>query len=517
MTDAAVHAVNPGTEGKIRLSGRKICKSFGPAQVLFDVSIDLHAGEVHALLGENGAGKSTLVKILSGYHEPTEGGLVLDGADVSFADSAAGEGHGVILIHQELNLAEQLTVEENIFLGREIKRGWFLDKTAMRAEAKRLLEQLQCNIDPRTRIRDLAVSDRQMVEIAKALSKKADILILDEPTAVLTGREVEILFDQIRRLREQGVAILYISHKLDEIKAIADRVTVLRDGRHIVTEPVVGLSKDDMARLMVGRDIKQMFPHRVSDTSAPIVLSVRDLSVPGQVRDASFDLHKGEVLGFAGIVGAGRTALMEAIIGLRERSSGTIERDGKPVRIASLQDAKNCGVAYLTKDRKGSGLLLNMDMRPNLTLLALEKFGNVIVDRKAEEAALEKAIEAFDIRAADRKAKVGDFSGGNQQKLLLAKVMETDPDIVIIDEPTRGIDIGTKSQIYHFIGDLTDRGKSVILLSSEMPEMLGLSDRIAVMAAGRITGILEGNDRNEHEIMRHATGISGQEGVSVHE
>ncbi|AJD50625.1 monosaccharide ABC transporter ATP-binding protein, CUT2 family [Thalassospira xiamenensis M-5 = DSM 17429] len=517
MTDAAVHAVNPGTEGKIRLSGRKICKSFGPAQVLFDVSVDLYAGEVHALLGENGAGKSTLVKILSGYHEPTEGGLVLDGAEVSFADSEAGEGHGVILIHQELNLAEQLSVEENIFLGREIKRGWFLDKTAMRAEAKRLLDQLQCDVDPRTRIRDLSVSDRQMVEIAKALSKKADILILDEPTAVLTGREVEILFDQIRRLREQGVAILYISHKLDEIKAIADRVTVLRDGRHIVTEPVVDLSKDDMARLMVGRDIKQMFPHRVSDTSAPIVLSVRDLSVPGQVRDASFDLHKGEVLGFAGIVGAGRTALMEAIIGLRERSSGTIERDGKPVRIASLQDAKNSGIAYLTKDRKGSGLLLNMDMRPNLTLLALEKFGSVIVDRKAEEAALEKAIEAFDIRAADRKAKVGDFSGGNQQKLLLAKVMETDPDIVIIDEPTRGIDIGTKSQIYHFIGDLTDRGKSVILLSSEMPEMLGLSDRIAVMAAGRITGILEGNDRNEHEIMRHATGISGQEGVSVHE
>lgn len=517
MTDAAVHAVNPGTEGKIRLSGRKICKSFGPAQVLFDVSIDLYAGEVHALLGENGAGKSTLVKILSGYHEPTEGGLVLDGAEVSFADSEAGEGHGVILIHQELNLAEQLTVEENIFLGREIKRGWFLDKTAMRAEAKRLLDQLQCDVDPRTRIRELSVSDRQMVEIAKALSKKADILILDEPTAVLTGREVEILFDQIRRLREQGVAILYISHKLDEIKAIADRVTVLRDGRHIVTEPVVGLSKDDMARLMVGRDIKQMFPHRVSDTSAPVVLSVRDLSVPGQVRDASFDLHKGEVLGFAGIVGAGRTALMEAIIGLRERSSGTIERNGAPVRITSLQDAKNSGIAYLTKDRKGSGLLLNMDMRPNLTLLALEKFGRVIVDRKAEEAALEKAIEAFDIRAADRKAKVGDFSGGNQQKLLLAKVMETDPDIVIIDEPTRGIDIGTKSQIYHFIGDLTDRGKSVILLSSEMPEMLGLSDRIAVMAAGRITGILEGNDRNEHEIMRHATGISGQEGVSVHE
>jgi ribose transport system ATP-binding protein len=517
MTDAAVNAVNPDQDRSVRLSGRQICKSFGSAQVLFDVSIDLHAGEVHALLGENGAGKSTLVKILSGYHQPTSGELVLDHAPVVFPDSEVGEKSGVILIHQELNLAEQLTVEENIFLGREIKRGWFLDKAAMRAETRKLMDQLQCDINPRTRIRDLAVSDRQMVEIAKALSKKADILILDEPTAVLTGREVEILFDQIRRLREQGVAILYISHKLDEIKTLADRVTVLRDGRHITTQPVADLEKDDMARLMVGRDISQMFPERRVHEEADVVLSVRGLSVSGQVRDASFDLKRGEVLGFAGIVGAGRTALMEAIIGIRDRQSGDIERDGQPVTISSLQDAKKCGIAYLTKDRKGSGLLLNMDMRPNLTLLALEKFGRVLIDRKAEEAALDKAIEAFDIRAADPKTKVGDFSGGNQQKLLLAKVMETDPEIVIIDEPTRGIDIGTKSQIYHFIGDLTDRGKSVILLSSEMPEMLGLSDRIAVMAAGHITGILEGNDRTEHEIMRHATGISGKQGVSVHE
>lgn len=517
MTDAAVHAVNPDPDARVRLSGREICKSFGPAQVLFDVSIDLRAGEVHALLGENGAGKSTLVKILSGYHQPSGGNLTLDQAPVTFEDSEVAENHGVILIHQELNLAEQLTVEENIFLGREIKRGWFLDKAAMRLESKKLLDQLQCDVDPRARIKDLAVSDRQMVEIAKALSKNADILILDEPTAVLTGREVDILFDQIKRLREQGVAILYISHKLDEIKAIADRVTVLRDGRLITTEPVAEVEKDDMARLMVGRDIKQMFPDREPVEAHDVAMSVRNVSVDGQVRDASFDLRRGEVLGFAGIVGAGRTALMEAIIGLRDRTEGEIERNGTPVSIHSLQDAKDCKIAYLTKDRKGSGLLLNMDMRPNLTLLALEKFGTFIIDRKAEEAALAKAIESFDIRAADPKTKVGDFSGGNQQKLLLAKVMETDPEVVIIDEPTRGIDIGTKSQIYHFIGDLTKRGKSVILLSSEMPEMLGLSDRIAVMAAGRITGILEGNDRNEHEIMRHATGISGKQGVSVHE
>ena len=301
MTDAAVHAVNPDQQARVRLSGREICKSFGPAQVLFDVSIDLHAGEVHALLGENGAGKSTLVKILSGYHQPTSGALSLDQSEVTFEDSEVAENHGVILIHQELNLAEQLTVEENIFLGREIKRGWFLDKAAMRAEAKKLLDQLQCDVDPRTRIKDLAVSDRQMVEIAKALSKNADILILDEPTAVLTGREVDILFDQIRRLREQGVAILYISHKLDEIKAIADRVTVLRDGRLITTEPVTDVEKDDMARLMVGRDIKQMFPDRAPVEAHDVAMSVRNVSVDGQVRDASFDLRRGEVLGFAGI------------------------------------------------------------------------------------------------------------------------------------------------------------------------------------------------------------------------
>ncbi|PKR55684.1 sugar ABC transporter ATP-binding protein [Thalassospira marina] len=517
MTDPAVSLTGVGQARKLRLSGQDICKSFGPAQVLHDVSIGLYSGEVHALLGENGAGKSTLVKILSGYHQPTSGQLVLDGHKTGFANSDAGEKAGVILIHQELNLAEQLTVEENIFLGREMTRGWFLDKVAMRSQARSLLDRLQCDISPETRIRDLSVSDRQMVEIAKALSKNADILILDEPTAVLTGREVDILFGLIRRLRAQGVAILYISHKLDEIKAIADMVTVLRDGRHVATHAVADISKDDMARLMVGRDIAQMFPDRVADEQAPVVLSVRNLSVPGIVHDASFDLRKGEVLGFAGIVGAGRTALMEAIIGLRPQSGGTIARNGSDVAIASLSDAKKYGIAYLTKDRKGRGLLLNMDMRPNLTLLALEKFGSPLISRKAEEDALEKAIAAFDIRAADSKTRVGDFSGGNQQKLLLAKVMETDPDIVIIDEPTRGIDIGTKSQIYHFIGDLTAQGKSVILLSSEMPEMLGLSDRIAVMAAGRITGILSGDDRNEHEIMRYATGISDKNGASPYE
>ncbi|MDP2696545.1 sugar ABC transporter ATP-binding protein [Thalassospira sp.] len=516
MKNAAKNAAEPVVSGQLRLSARQICKSFGAAQVLFDVPIDLYAGEVHALLGENGAGKSTLVKILSGYHAPDSGEIVLDGSPVSFDSSEDGEARGIILIHQELNLADQLTVEENIFLGREMTRGWFLDKAAMRDEAARLLAGLQCDIDPCTRIRDLPVSDRQMVEIAKALSKQADILILDEPTAVLTGREVDILFDQIRRLRERGVAILYISHKLDEIKAIADRVTVLRDGSHITTQAVAGLEKDDMARLMVGRDIAQMFPDQIADPSAPVVLSVRNLSVPGQVYDAGFDLRRGEVLGFAGIVGAGRTALMEAIIGLRPRSSGAILRDGQPVVIDNLRDAGRCGIAYLTKDRKGSGLLLNMEMRPNLTLLALDRFGRFLLNRKAEDAALEKAIAAFDIRAADRTTKVGDFSGGNQQKLLLAKVMECNPDIVIIDEPTRGIDIGTKSQIYHFIGDLTAQGKSVILLSSEMTEMLGLSDRIIVMAAGRITGILDGEDRTEHQIMRHATGISDNQGVSVH-
>lgn len=488
-----------------------ISMSFGPIQVLFGIDFDVRPGEVHALLGENGAGKSTLCKILSGYLQPTAGSIRVAGENIELSDSASGEDLGIVLIHQEFNLAEQLTVEENIFLGRELFRGWFLDKPAMQVRSKELLASLQCSVDPKSRISDLSVSAKQMVEIAKAISRDARVLIMDEPTAVLTTKETTVLFKLIGELKRQGVGIVYISHKLDEIDAIADRVTILRDGHHITTQPTSDLTKDDMARLMVGREISDLFPERQSPVAnSEIVLRVDGITVSGEVENASFDLRKGEVLGFAGLVGAGRTALMEAVVGLRERSKGDVHVKGERVQIDSLADASDLKIAYLTKDRKGRGLVLQMNMRPNLTLLGLDRYVRYLIDEAEERNALKKAVEEFDIRSGNLRAKVSTLSGGNQQKLLLAKIMQIEPDIIIIDEPTRGIDVGTKHQIYLFINELTKQGKSCVLISSEMQEIIGMCDRVAVMRDGLVTGFLKGSDIDEHEIMRYATGLKGE-------
>jgi ribose transport system ATP-binding protein len=490
----------------VMLAGRQLSKTYGGVQVLFDVSIDLHAGEVHALIGENGAGKSTLMKILSGYQSLSGGDILLAGQAVHFPSSEAAEAAGIVLIHQEFNLAEQLTVEANIFLGREIKRGPFLDLGAMRARARALLAELETSIDPAARVSDLAVPDKQMVEIAKALVRDARILILDEPTAVLTPKESRVLFRQIARLRAQGVAILYTSHKLDEVRAIADSVTVLRDGRHVVTAPAATMTEDEMARQMVGRDLSELFPPKAPAPTAEIVLEVEDLTVPGYVSSASFHLRRGEILGVAGLVGSGRTELMEGLMGLR-RAHGTVRVMGKPVHIRNPSDAAALGLAYLTEDRKGRGLLLGKSMRTNLTLLGLDRFSGLLIDEAAEDRALDQAIREFDIRAPRRDVAVGNLSGGNQQKLLLAKTMLIAPEIVIIDEPTRGIDIGTKQQIYGFIERLAAKGKSVIVISSEMGEVIGLSHRVIVMRAGRIMGELSGDAIGEDGIVRHAMGL----------
>jgi ribose transport system ATP-binding protein len=345
-----------------------------------------------------------------------------------------------------------------------------------------------------------------MVEIAKALVRDARVLVMDEPTAVLTARESAVLFRQIDRLKALGVAILYTSHKLEEVKAIADVVTVLRDGVEVITAPVDELSVDDMARHMVGRDVSDLFPIKHVLAGSEIVLDVDRLSIPGRVEAASFKLRRGEILGFAGLVGSGRTELMEGLVGLRH-STGSLRVRGVPVRVRSLNDALALGLAYLTEDRKGRGLLLNQQMRPNLTLLGLDRFSGVFIDEGAEEKALDTAIGEFDIRAPSRTVRVGNLSGGNQQKLLLAKTMLVEPDIVIIDEPTRGIDIGTKQQIYGFIDKLARAGKSVIVISSEMAEVIGLSHRVIVMHAGRIVGELEGEAVGEEAIVRYAMGL----------
>ncbi len=493
------------------LSAEKVSRSFGPIQVLFDIDFDLCPGEVHALIGENGAGKSTMMKILGGYLDPTDGGLRLGGAPVSFADHRQAEAAGVIMIHQEFNLALQLTVEQNIFLGRELTRGPFLDHAAMQAESRRLLEALNCPLDPRLRISDISVPNRQMVEIARAMGRNAKVLIMDEPTAVLTGRETEILLDQIDRLRANGTAILYTSHKLDEIGRIADRITVLRDGHLVAHAPAADMTPDQMAEAMVGRELSDLFPEK-NLAQTETVLEVENLTVPGHVRNASFTLRRGEVLGIAGLVGAGRTELMEGVVGLRD-ATGTVRVMGKPLPAGSVLAARKAGLVYLTEDRKDKGLLLGKSLRENLTLLALDKFTKVRIDKAAEDRALTQAFTDFDIRAGDREMNAGNLSGGNQQKLLLAKTMLADPDIVIIDEPTRGIDIGTKQQIYQFISRLAAEGKSVIVVSSELPEVMGLANRVLVMGRGYIAGELEGDAITENAILQLAMKQQDEEAV----
>ncbi|MEO9529926.1 sugar ABC transporter ATP-binding protein [Roseibium sp.] len=489
-----------------------ISKSFGPVPVLFSVSMDVRPGEVHALIGENGAGKSTLMKILSGFQDPTSGQIRLDGEKTVLPANGAAERLGIILIHQELNLAEQMTVEENVFLGREMKSKGLLDKAAMRAIVQKHLDEIGLDIHPGDRISDLTIAQKQMVEIVKAVSRNARILIMDEPTAVLTEEETQVFFRQVEKLKQSGVGIVFVSHKLSEVKAIADRVTILRDGQWIETRASSDLTPDLMAQMMVGRELSDLYPPmHEADVDADVVLDVENVLTPG-AGPVSFGLRKGEILGFSGLIGSGRTAIFEAICGLAPVEGGTIRLFGRDIGPMTVAQARDLGLAYLTKDRKEKGLLLDKKMQPNLTLFALPKFvRNLGIDRKAEETALNRAIRRFDVRAKDREITVGKLSGGNQQKLLLAKIMEGDPKIVIIDEPTRGIDVGTKQQIYHFIAALAAEGVSVVVISSEMPEIIGICHRVVVMREGHITGVLTGDHINENEIMRYAAGLKRED------
>jgi ribose transport system ATP-binding protein len=501
-------ASSVGETAPIILAASRVSKSFGEIPVLFSIDFDIRPGEVHAVIGENGAGKSTLIKILSGLEQPTSGSISYDGQTVVLPPNGAAEAMGIVLIHQEMNLAEHLTVADSIFLGRELKKFGFLDVGEMRKRAAAIMETLHVHVDPDARINTLSVADKQMVEIAKAISRDARVLIMDEPTAVLSVGETQTLFEQIRRLTARGVAVIFISHKLDEIMELAQRVTVLRDGQLIATVGTEALTPDSIAQMMVGRELSNLYPPKHEpDVDAPAVLSVRNLSALG-VADVSFDLRRGEILGFAGLIGSGRTAVAEAIVGLTHRSSGQITLDGEPVDFTRVSQSVDAGLAYMTKDRKGKGLLLNMGLRPNLTLLTVKKHLRAgFLDSASETRALERAVRRFDIRARDASVAVGRLSGGNQQKLMLGKTMESEPDIIIMDEPTRGIDVGTKQQIYHIIAALAAEGKSIILISSELQEVIGLSHRVVVMRNGRLAGVLEGAEITESEIMRYAAGI----------
>ncbi|MBZ6077759.1 sugar ABC transporter ATP-binding protein [Microvirga puerhi] len=497
------------------LHAENISKSFGPIEVLHDVSLDLRAGEVHAVIGENGAGKSTLMRILSGHLSPTEGTLTLDGRPVRFAGPVDAEAQGIVLVHQEILLAEDLTVAENVYLGREMKRFGFVDDRAMREATRAVLAELGTGIDPDIHVRDLSIADRQLVQIARALLVPHRVVAFDEPTAVLTPIEAESLFTIIRKLRAQGVAVLYISHRLNEVKAIADRVTVLRDGRLVANRDIEGLEPLEMARLMVGRDMSKLYPEKPATSSDEIVLTVRHFSVPGHVEDASFALRRGEILGFGGLIGAGRTELFEGLLGLRP-GQGSIALRGSSVRFKDAREAMAAGIVYLSEDRKGKGLLLQQNLRVNLTLAALEKFvRGAVVNKAAEEAALDSAIRDFDIRARRKDMLAGQLSGGNQQKLLLAKMMLADPQIVIIDEPTRGVDIGTKQQIYTFIATLAEQGRSVIVISSEMQELIGLCHRVLVMRNGTIAGEVADSNLSEDAIVFLATGVHEERAAKI--
>ncbi|ETX16562.1 ABC transporter ATP-binding protein [Roseivivax halodurans JCM 10272] len=492
------------------LSLRDVSKSFGPVEVLHGVTLDLRAGEVLALIGENGAGKSTTMKILAGYQPATSGRILLDGEEVTFGSLHEGEEAGIVMIHQEFNLAEQLTVEQNIFLGRELHRGWLLDKARMRRLTREYLDRVNCHVHPDTPVAKLSNSDKQMVEIAKALSRDARVLVMDEPTAVLTASETRTLFERVRALKAEGTAILFTSHKLGEVAEIADHVTVLRDGAVVHDGRAGGIDEDGMATAMVGRDVSDLYPAKAG-MSGEVMLRVQGLDVPGQAEAVSFELRHGEILGIAGLIGSGRTEAMEGLCGLRTASAERIEIGGDAVTIRRPSDALDHGLCYLTEDRKLRGLLLDKPMWENLTLQSLEKFGGVLIDRTAEERALDRAISEFDIRSGRRDMRVGNLSGGNQQKLLLAKVMMSEPRILVADEPTRGIDIGTKQQIYAFLRDFAASGHAVIVISSEMQEVIGLADRVLVMRTGRVAGTLTGQEITEDAIVRLAMGLGAAE------
>ena len=482
-----------------------ITKDFGPVRVLHGVSFELQPGRVYGLLGENGAGKSTLMKILSGYETASGGELFIDGKPCRFAGSRDAEGAGVVLIHQEFNLADDLSIAQNIFLGRELRRGLWLDDAAMREASRRVLEQVGLQLDPERRVGDLIVAEKQLVEIAKALARQARLLVMDEPTATLTPSETQSLFALIAQLKASGVTILYISHKLDEVERITDEVLVMRDGRLVAREPTAGLSRQRMANLMVGRELSDMFPERRPAPEGEPLLRVRGLTVPGWAQSVSFEVRPGEILGFAGLVGAGRTELFEGLLGLRPVSAGEVQIGGRPVRFRNPREALQQGLAYLSEDRKGKGLHVAFPLYQNLTLMNLASHAKPLLDSASEQAALKKAIADFGIRG-NPQSRASALSGGNQQKLAIAKVLQPDPRVVVLDEPTRGVDVGAKREIYFLIQRLADEGRAVVVISSELMELIGLCHRVAVMRAGHLQATLAADHLTEEELIAHATG-----------
>jgi len=493
------------------LQMRNVSKTFPGVKALQNVQLTIYPGEVHSLMGENGAGKSTLMKILSGAYVPDPGAEIqIDGKPVHINGPLSAKAQGIAIIYQELSLSPNLTVAENIYLGREARRGPLIDRAGMFAGCAEILENLGATFGPRTLVGDLSIAEQQMVEVARAIHARSRILVMDEPTTALSSRETERLFKVILRLKAEGLAIIYISHRMAEVYELSERVSVLRDGGYVGTLSGDEIKPESIVRMMVGRDLSSFYKkeHRPGTVNRP-VLEVTDLGDGRRVKRGTFTLHAGEVLGLAGLVGAGRTELARLIYGAEPRTTGTVKLEGKEVNYPTPAEAINGGVVYLTEDRKALGLFLDMTCGDNINLGVIgrdAKFGGWLDRARARLRSL-AAIRAMNIRVPGPDMPVGALSGGNQQKVLLSRLLETQPKVLILDEPTRGVDIGAKSEIYRIIDDLAQTGAAVLVISSELPEVVGIADRVVVMREGETRGEVVGLAITEQSIMALATGV----------
>jgi ribose transport system ATP-binding protein len=499
-----------GAMGDFIIRAEGINKDFGGVLVLKDVNLDVRRGEILGIIGENGAGKSTLMKIMSGIYQPSSGRVIVEGAQVRIDTAIDARRLGISLVPQEFNLIRDLPVYNNVFLGSELTtRLGLLDKEAMKKRTRELLAELNVTIDPEARIEGMSAAEKQMVEICKALAFAAGVLIMDEPTTMLTKYEIEILFSLVRKLRDRGMTIIYISHKLKEVKALCDRVAVLRDGILVHESAIADITVLEMAQRMVGRELGSIFPEKI-EPADEVVFEARGVTVPGVVEDISFELHRGEILGLAGLVGAGRTEIAETVLGLRKKSAGDFLGHGKVLVLDEPADAVAAGISYLSEDRQGAGIVTAFTVTENVTLVSLADYCKSLfrlIDKGMEKKKVQGYVDGFRIKTESLDKRLENLSGGNQQKVSLAKSIDTEPEILIVDEPTRGVDVSAKHEIYLFINELARKGISCLFISSELEEVIGMCNRVLVMRDGKIAATLEGSGINEEEIMFHATGV----------
>ena len=506
MTGGAAPAAGAPRAESSAVELRGVHKSFGGVRAVRGVDITLTPGEIHALVGENGAGKSTLVRILGGVYQPDQGTVIVGGEQVDLHSPADARGRGVAVIYQEPALFPDLDIAENIYMGRQPRGRLGIDWREMYREVEALVASLGVTLDPHTPVQGLSVADQQLVEIAKALSLDARVVVMDEPTAALSSREVEQLFRIVRDLRGRGVAVLFVSHRLEEVFELADKVTVLRDGAHVITAPAGELDPAALIRHMVGRELRELFPKEAAEIGDPL-LEVRGLTREGVFRDVSFVLRRGEIVGLAGLVGAGRTEVARALFGIDRLDEGEILQRGERVRIGSPSDAVRAGMAFVPEDRQHQGLVLEMAIEQNATLPIIRRLTRLgLVRRRRERAVAREYTGRLQVRSAGLDRPATSLSGGNQQKVVLAKWLATDPSLLILDEPTRGIDIGTKAEVHRIVSGLAAQGLAILLISSELPEVLAMADRVLVMHEGRITGEFARDEADQEKIMRAATG-----------